>query len=191
MVGPIVIRACRERQEFVDYLLRKLRGQEVIVVWDKTKNAMDTFLEALRVAVDRPALHMEEDSILTVQFAEKVSAVVERFRGQVPIQFFSRRTEDESTGARWESGASFIYGQCFYLPQGMSRSLLEYAPSWKRIGEHPTGLDLMVADFLKENKIRYWIEVPSLVQHRVTVSMISPRRSKYRQSPTFRDPDVD
>lgn len=84
-----------------------------------------------------------------------------------------------------------MYGQCFFLPEGMSASLLEYAKSWKRLQEHPTGLDLMVADFLKENLIRYWLHVPSLVQHRVTVSMISPRRSKYRQSLTFEAPDVD
>ena len=38
-------------------------------------------------------------------------------------------------------------------------------------------------------KLAYWIHVPSLVQHRVAVSMIDSRRSSKRQSKTFIDPD--
>ncbi len=45
----------------------------------------------------------------------------------------------------------------------------------------------MVADFLKERHMRYYIHVPSLVEHRIGKSLIDPRRSSRRQSLTFRD----
>jgi hypothetical protein len=54
--------------------------------------------------------------------------------------------------------------------------------------DHPNGTDQMVCDFLKSRREKYWLHVPSLVDHRIAVSMIDPRRSSKRQSLTFTDP---
>lgn len=179
-----IIRACRERQEFVDYLLDRIPG--AVVVYDTNRNAMDTFRTALASVGDGPAVHMEDDVILTKRFVEKARAAIAE-RPHMPIQFFSMRKADIETGSREEPGRTFLMGQCFYLPAGMSRELLDY--EWSRVKEHPTGLDLMVADFMRERRMRYWIHVPSLVQHRFGKSLIDPRRSRYRQSKTFQEPD--
>lgn len=182
----IIIRACRERQQWVDYLLSRLSDAEV--VYDTTRNAMDTFFAALRAAGDDAVIHMEDDVILTKDFTAKAATVIAEHPDHA-IQFFSRRSKDIEIGSRWEPGSSFLAGLCFYLPPGMSADLMRY--DWPRRTEHPTGLDLMVADYLKANKQRYWLHVPSLVQHRICTSLIDPHRSRYRQSITFRDPDDD
>src|SRR5690606_2126578 len=61
MVGQavVIIRACRERALLVDYLQRRL--PDAVIIWDRRRDAMDTFLLALEAAGDGPALHMEDD----------------------------------------------------------------------------------------------------------------------------------
>lgn len=181
---PVIIRACRERQTWVDYLLDRLPG--AVVVYDTTRNAMDTFFEALQVAEGRPVIHMEDDALLARRFGPKAESVI----GEHPdtaIQFFSMRKKDIEVGSRWEPGRTFLAGVCFYLPAGMSNRLLRY--DWPRKVEHPTGLDLMIADLLREGKEKYWLQVPNLAQHRFGRSLIDGRRSRYRQSLTFEEPD--
>lgn len=172
--------------KWVEYLLRRL--PDARVVWDRHSNAMETFLRALEAAGDAAALHMEDDALLTRDFVRKVEAVLEP-RREIPVQFFSLPRKRDALGSRLEPGRSFCMGQCFYLPAGMSRELLDYAPTWPRRTEHPTGLDLMVADFLRERRLQYWLHMPSLVQHRRLPSLIDPRRSTVRQSKSFVDPD--
>jgi hypothetical protein len=45
----------------------------------------------------------------------------------------------------------------------------------------------MMGDYFKQQKIRYWQHVPSLVQHAEGISLINPRRSGKRTSPTFKE----
>lgn len=185
-MAQIIIRTCRGREVFLEYLMCRLPEARVAV--DTTQNAMDTFRLACRIAGDGEAVHMEDDVILARGFTDKLMEAIAE-RRDVPIQFFSMRKADKTIGSRYDR--SFLMGQCFYLPAGMSAKVLEYSQSWGRIGEHPTGLDTMVGDYLKANRIRHWIHVPSLVQHRQCESMIDRRRSKFRQSQTFCNPDVD
>ena len=62
-----IVRAMRERKEYVDYITSRI---DVNVLYDTTGNAMETFLEALRMAGDEPCIHMEEDILLTSNFDE-------------------------------------------------------------------------------------------------------------------------
>lgn len=187
MVAPIVIRTCPGRERFVEYLLRRL--PKAVVVRDQTRNAMDTFREALRVVGQCAAVHMEDDVILTNRFVEKLMSGIGD--GMSVVQFFSLRKSDLEFGTRLEPGRTFLMGQCFYLPSGMSADILAFSREWPGLDKHPTGLDTMVGDFLRSRKVRYRLHVPSLVQHRNCRSAINPRRSSSRQSPSFEDADVD
>jgi hypothetical protein len=184
-----IIRSCEGREKFAEYLMGKLAPLVPYIIVDDTGNAMNCFRQALDIAKDSPALHMEDDIILTEGFCEKVKTEIEKHPDQV-IQFFSIRKKDLTEGTRLESGGKFLMGQCFYLPAGLSMAIKAYLPSWKGIKEHPTGLDSMVMDYLKVTKRKYIHFVPSLVQHREVKSMIDPRRSSKRQSPTFINPDL-
>lgn len=179
----IIIRAVKERAEFIDYLQKHLPSAEWC--FDKTKNAMDTFLDAMQMAGNDPVVHMEEDILLTQNFTTKLYNAIRQHPNNV-IQFFSMRKADIETGSRWDN--NYMMNQCFYLPYGYSKEIYDYRWRWKGIDANPTGTDTMINDFLKEKGQKYWINVPSLVEHRVAKSMIDSRRSSKRQSKTFTEP---
>ena len=172
-------------EDYLAYL--KPRLPSAVWCFDKYHDHMETFMRALSMAGSGPALHMEDDIILTRDFLTKVDEVVRRVGEGEVIQFFSLRPTDLTAGSRWDR--AFMMNQCTYLPQGLSGKLLEYSDSWRpRHPEHPTGSDVMLRDYLRASRKPYWLHVPSLVQHREDVSNINPRRSKFRQSKTFVDP---
>lgn len=178
----VIVRACRERTECIDYVNKHLPYAEIL--FDSTGNAMNTFLEAMILAGGVPCLHMEEDIYVTKDFKEKSEAVVSDRSSEV-IQFFSMRGDDKKIGSRYDCGRTFMMNQCFYLPAGYSKLIYNYYPLWPKKNVHKTGYDMLIGDFLKERKEKYFIYVPSLVQHRQCQSLINPKRSRSRQSITF------
>lgn len=156
----------------------------LILCCDVDRNAMTTFKNSLKMAGDEPCVNMEDDIILCNDFMHKISSEIDKYSDSV-IQFFSMRKDDLTIGSRWIPGSRFMMNQCFYLPAGMSKALLDYMDDWSRYEEHPTGYDILMADFFKERKISYWNVCPNLVDHKVEKSRINPRRSSRRQSLTF------
>ena len=178
----IIIKAVEERGEFVDYLKKHLPNAEWC--YDEKKDAMDTFLRAMKMAGDDPCIHMEDDIILTKDFMNKAIKVITQKPFNL-IQFFSMRKADLTIGSRWDR--TFMMNQCHYNPQTYSRKIYEFYEIWEGKKEHPYGYDTMMQEWLKLRKEKYWISVPSLVEHRVAKSMIDSRRSSKRQSRTFKD----
>lgn len=181
----IIVRAVRERAEMVEYLQRHI--PDLRVVWDERRDGFDTLDRALELAGELPAVHIEEDILLTEGFREKLEAEIAE-RPETPIQFFSMRGADLRIGSRYDRGRNYLMFQCTYLPQRMSANFREFAQCWN-IGhpEHPGGMDLALRDFFVERRIGYWLHCPSLVDHRVGRSMLSPRSST-RTSLTFESP---
>jgi hypothetical protein len=180
----IIIRAVKDRANYIDYLKEKLPNAEWC--FDEKRNAMHTFIKALRMANNEPTIHMEEDVVLTDNFISKIEAEILKNPNKV-IQFFSMRKADLTVGSRWDD--NFLMAQCFYLPAGYANEIISYYSHWSSLESkqrYPTGLDLMVGDFLRKRKERYWIHVPSLVDHRVGVSAINAKRPKHRTSKTFK-----
>lgn len=178
----IIIRACKERTDYIKQIVNHI--PDAIIVWDQCGNAMETFYRALEAAGDAPVIHMEDDVLLAENFRAKAESIIAVHCNEV-VQMFSMRKKDIAIGSRREPGRTFLMGQCFYVPQYLSADIRAYAGNWSRHQEHPTGLDTMVSDYLRKNRLQYWLHVPSLVQHRECISLIDSRRSKYRQSPTF------
>lgn len=158
-----------------------------LIVTTEGSDAMEGFVSALRLAGDSPTVHLEDDLVLCRDFKNRLEAIVAEHPSEV-VQLFSMRKDDLTEGTRRIPGRRFCMGQCFYLPRGMSRDILSYYEAgWKRIQEHPTGLDLMVADYLGDNRISYLNIVPNLVDHQPVKSLINPHRSTKRQSLTFKE----
>jgi len=169
----------------VAYLTERIPEAEIVT--DYQQNAMMSYLRALRLAGDDPVVLLEDDIVLTKDFQNKLLRAVQG-REDVLCQFFSMRKKDLTIGSRMEPGSSFMMDQCIYVPGGMALRIFEFWKGWPRKAESPYGCDTMKAAFLKANKLRYYIHVPSLVDHRISKSMIDPRRSSKRQSYTFTDP---
>ena len=187
VLTKIIIRGVRgKRQEFVEYLNRHI--PDAVWVWDEKFDAYDTFLRGLDEAGDEAAVHMEEDTILTVNFRQKLEAEIAK-RPDNSINFFSLREKDISIGSRWDK--KFGMNQCHYLPAGHSRLLAEYGRNvWeKEMDRQHRGYDTMMNDWYKSRKEAHWICCPNLVDHRVSRSLIDSRRgSTNRQSKTFVEP---
>jgi hypothetical protein len=181
----IIIRAVRERGEFIDYLKKFLPDAEWC--FDEKHDAMHTFIKGMRMAGDDPCIHMEEDIILTKNFKQKIAKAITQKPFNL-IQFFSMRKDDIRIGSRWDS--KFMMNQCHYNPPTYSRLIADYWEKWDGRIVDPMGYDLMMQHFLRDRKEKYWIHVPSLVEHRVAKSKIDPRRSSKRQSLTFEEPEV-
>lgn len=179
----ILIRAVSADDPNVAYLRERIPDAELVL--DQQRNAYHTFQLALAAAGSAGAVHMEDDVVLTRDFRAKLEAEIAARPGSVS-QFFSLRPTDKVKGSRWDR--NFMMAQCFYLPPGESAELLEFSRTWGRIKEHPTGLDVMIADWLISRHERYWLHCPSLVDHRQDVSRIDKRRSRFRQSLTFVEP---
>jgi hypothetical protein len=193
-----IVTAVEQRRAGVEYLQRHIPSLEV--AWDTERrpphSAMTTFLRSLEMASDDdPVMHFEDDVCLTQGFQEKSAAVISG-REENVIQFFSRLKDDTQKGARWQTHYSCLC--CTYFPAGMSSRIRQFHDSegWDDYRDiHPSGLDTLVDVFLSENRIKYWLHVPSLVQHATEDSVIGTAgygrgRSRYRQSPTFSEPEL-
>ena len=178
-----IMRTCPNREEFSNYLNNKIPN--LITCFDKDKDPVGNMKKAFKIAGNEEAIHLEDDAILTDNFIEKSNAIIKLYP-EMLIQFFSMRKADLEKGSRIESGGNFTATVCFYTPPLMSQKLLNYFPFWKRWDEHPTGYDLTIADYLKATKQKYFLQCPNLADHRISKSIIGPRRSSMRISKTFK-----
>jgi GR25 family glycosyltransferase involved in LPS biosynthesis len=152
------------------------------LVLDRKHDAFDTFRHVLEVIGEGPGIVLEDDVYLAPNWRERIEAVISQHAGDV-IQFFNLRSIDES---RYEPGRTFLMNQCYYLPAGAAAWLLEWTSDWvEKHPEHPTGYDVAMAAWMTENRMKYWMSVPSLVQHEKWPSEINPGRPSNRQSKDF------
>ena len=183
-----ILTAVKDRMPNVEYLQKHIPN--LVVVWDEQRNAMETFRRAWKQYQDIPTIRIQDDIILCKDFVAKATAVVNE-RPNDFIQFFSRSGKDELLGSRYKAGGTWMMNQCYYLPPNSATRLTAFADSWGKYDKHPNGDDQLMAEWMQSEKARYWVHVPSLVNHLVTVSMIDKRRSKFRQSTTFFDPEYE
>ena len=177
----------QERVKSVAEIRRQVPEAEP--VWDEKRDAMDTWRKVLRTAGDDPVVILEDDITLTANWRTRVEAAIKEHPDSI-IQFFSMRKADLTKGSRWEPGRTFMMNQCYYLPATYARQLLDYSQGWEQANpEYRTGYDITMARWMQENKLRYWVNVPSLVQHRAWKSEIQPKRPRNRQSSTFETPE--
>lgn len=157
------------------------------IVWDTKHDAMDTWVRMLAAAGRYPAVFLEDDIDLAPNWRVLLEATIMAHSDDV-IQFFSMRKADLTIGSRYESGGGFSMNQCYYLPAGAAAELVEYTPGWLATHpESPNAYDWVMRGWMKSKKMRYWVRVPSLVQHKPFRSVIDGRRSSARKSLTFGD----
>ena len=176
-----LVRCVPSRQKYVEKMKSQIPG--LVIYNDTDGNAMKSFIKSLRLIGNRAAIILEDDVELTSHFCEKAEEVM-RKHPQSFITFF--HLSKVNLTSRWEPGSKFCMAQCIYIPEGYATQIADYYPKWTRKEEHPTGTDLMIADWLKSRKEKYYIHCPSLVQHLPIVSVINNRRSKFRQSATYK-----
>lgn len=186
-----IVQTCKGREHYAQYLQEYI--PELIVNYDDftdsgafKSTAWQNYLRGLLLAGIDPTVQMDDDIILCDNFYSKINNIIDQRPNDV-IQFFSMRKDDLSIGSRYIAGSRFMMNQCIYLPKNMARSIYLHALEYeKNPHDFFVPIDLVMADFFKKNKIRYWNVVPNLVDHRIGKSAIDARRSSKRQSLTFK-----
>lgn len=181
-----IVTAIKEREENVRYLLKMIPNLEV--VWDKERNGAETFYRSLEQVGYDDAVHLEDDIILTSNFVEKIEAAISK-NAEVVNQFFSMRKADLEIGSRYDS--NFLAGLCWYSPPHFSKLLKSYIDS--RYGkndfieQYKKKHDCIIQEFMSAVKQpKYWVHVPSLVDHRIGKSAVDSKRgSTNRIAKTF------
>lgn len=152
------------------------------------KSAMWAYIRSIDFT--EPFVRLEDDAILCHNFKNRAEKLIAKDPNCIH-QFFSLRDSDYEAGSRYVAGAKFMTTVCIYIPAGMGHDIVEfYFNEWKnskRGLENPTGYDILIADYLKCKKLKYFVDVPCLVQHAVEKSAINPKRSSKRQTRRFID----
>lgn len=155
------------------------------VCMDYNHDAMGNFLNSMNYT-EAPAVHIEDDIELCNGFLEKIHEAVDLYPDNI-INFFSLRKKDyELQKPYFERGSKFMMNQCFYIPAGIGPKIAEFYKTWDKKVIHPTGYDILMADFMKSRKERYVQWFPHLVNHIECASLIDPRRSSKRTDKNFK-----
>jgi len=174
-----IVRTMTERQANVDLLCEQIPG--LIIVKDKTKNAMQTFLEALQATENKPTVMLEDDVVLCKDFTIQSTNYISLYVNKV-INFFSMRPKSDFF-TRFDN--YFSSTLCFYLPDGFAHGIYKHYDKWKVNRYTSTGTDYLVNSYLKSIKEKHLIVIPNLANHMVGKSLINKKRSSKRVSFTF------
>ena len=189
----IIVQAVRRREPTVRYLQRHIPGLEV--AWDNSGSASRGYLQVLKSAGDQSVVTLEDDIILTKDFLSKLERAIAQKPNDL-IQFHSRTVDDIRKGSRYRNGRSFFNRQCLYLPAGFAATICKYGSTHPCFepGSPAPSFDFVFQDFLRQELKRYWVSIPSLVDHLPDVSAIDPRRGRFgkqRQARVFEDPELE
>lgn len=177
-----VIRAVRERKEFVDEMLKQI--PEAVVYWDDERDAMKSYLHVCKNIVgDQPAVLLEDDIILTSDFKQKIEEVISCYP-KILINFFS--LSKKHLKPHFKKGREYCMNQCEYFPAGFGTKVYKAYENWPLKDQEPNAYDFLVGYAWGYNN-PYLVWCPSLVQHRQVKSIIDPKRSSKRQSVTFEE----
>ena len=156
----------------------------LVIMTDYNRDAMGNFLNAMRYT-DNPSIHLEDDIELCDGFLEKIKEAVKLYPDKI-INFFSLRKKDYELKKPYEElGSKFMMNQCNYIPAGFGSKIADFYTEWERKIEHPTGYDILMADWMKANKMKYIQWFPHLVNHLECKSLINPKRSSKRIDKNF------
>jgi hypothetical protein len=185
--------AIKRRAPVVAYLQRHIPSLEVC--WDDSGRCIGGYRQALELAGTDPFVFLEDDILITKDFIPKIERVIAERPGQV-IQFHSRAKKDQTIGSRYRTGREFYNHQCVYFPQDFGRYILHYSdhPQYQDFDNPHCYSDVLTQDFLHEFGLKYWVSIPSLVDHLPDISAVNPKRSKSgvkRQARVFLDPETE
>jgi hypothetical protein len=167
-------------------------GLQIDVAWGSlAEKPRQNWRRALDLAykVERPwILQLEDDVYLGPDFAQKVLDYLGRNIANL-WSFYDATTEGL---AAWRNGPTqrrttmLSNCQAVAFHRDLVQPMLAYLPAWEE--RHPTfhsAVDIFLREFCAHERLIVRYSAPSLVQHRQTKSLLGPRASRGRISPSF------
>lgn len=152
---------------------------EALVVEDRDGAAVKCFIRSLEAADGEGHIHLEDDVEISSQYRQIIADGVAAFPDRLVSFFHIRKTAQDRVV---RPGKQFRMAQCFYIPGEWLPPLIAYAKRWL---VHPHDQDVLLADWMAENRLRWVTWHPCAVQHLAVTSQVDRRRSKYRQTLFF------
>ena len=133
---------------------------------------------------------LEDDVKLCKDFLDRLGKVIKSREHEV-ISMFESACSRKPLKSEYRAGARFQWCQCNYYPKKIADLLclpenVEEFKKWYAGQPWNYPIDTYIAYVLKKYKIRYWMEVPFLVQH-LDFKSNFPGRPSNRQSKYFID----
>jgi hypothetical protein len=156
---------------------------------DVFQNAVDAF--------DLPdgfcgAVMLEDDIMLCRDFKRRLEGVLEAHMGET-VSFFESACSKNELKSEYRAGIRFMWNQCNFFPKPVCDVLcdktneLEFEEWYFRKYDKWTyPIDTYIGYTLDKMGLKYWMEVPFLVQHMPWESAVG-KRPKNRQSKYFVD----
>ncbi len=173
--------------------LMKFEIPELQVIYCTLDNVFPAHIAALNVGDEYDGVLMLEDDVkLCRNFKQRVEALLEKHPREV-ISMFESACSRSELHSEYRSGRDFAWAQCNYWPREVGKILSD--PKWmipfiewfdKRNEPWGYPIDTYQAYVLGKCKIKYWMEVPFLVQHLDMKSNFKGRPTN-RQSKYFID----
>lgn len=176
--------------------VEKIRKQipELVVVMSGREDVFENHLKAFDLEDEYDGIVILEDDVqLCKNFKERVLEVIEGHEDEL-VSMFESACSKGPLKTEYRNGGSFAWNQCNYYPQSVCKILSdpEMLPKFKdyfysKLNEpwnYP--IDRYIAYALKENKLKYFMKVPFLVQHMAMKSNFKGRPLN-RQSKYFID----
>lgn len=169
----IAIMADKRRQDMVDNLLAQLGDVPVTYdekgIWDNRKRAT--------LAYDKKATHhlvLQDDAILCKDFINEVQKQIDaRPNHAFSLYFGSRKSVQQTAIDNLIYGGVqmnwFSWGVGIMLPTAIIEDVIEYAENIKGLDNHD---DTRLGRYMKANKYPVWYPLPSLIDHRVSESLM-------------------
>lgn len=187
----IVLMTCKGREHLAQNIINQIPN--VILNYDDyedsgkfTTTAYFNYVRAIYYLQGTGGIIMEDDVVLCKDFVKRAKNALKEHPDEI-IQFFSMRKKDLEVGTRVEPGRNYLMAQCTYFPAEVLKEIIEYEPTfYKNTTEPHSPNDVLVQEALHHYKRNYVIYVPNLVDHMEETSMIDSRRSRKRQSLTFK-----
>lgn len=155
----------------VDKMKESIEGLQVVVA-----NKTDVFDKHIKLFAEGTKhdgiVILEDDVQLCIDFKNKCENLISKHKTEV-VSMFESALSKTQLHSEYRSGARFAWNQCNYYPKEVCCLLSDedQLPKFKKYfyeklhepWNYP--IDRYIAFVLGKNKIRYWMEVPFLVQH--------------------------
>lgn len=179
-------------------LLADLPGTPV--AWDRTGSVWETWKAAARLCDSRTrfAVVIQDDAILGRRFHERLQALL-KAGGDDQLYCLYFRFKSASTHAAMNEAARrgraaggfafprFQWGIASAIPTKWISAIIEFGDSQpdRLTGPKQVGDDPRIDRWARSRGVLTWYPLPSLVDHQVSESMISPTRPRRRVAEWF------
>lgn len=179
--------ADHRREEMVEYLLDKLG--DVPVLYDEGQGIWANRVQAT-MAYDPNATHhlvLQDDAILCHDFVNEVQQLIDKKPNHAFSLYFGDRVRTRQTAldnldaGGWEQ-CWFSWGLAIVLPVPIIESAIAYGERQTDISAHD---DTRLARFMKSRQHPVWYPLPSLVDHRVSKSLMENSEGSKRVAVKF------